>query len=77
MAIMDYNTGIYEATEKGKEEGERKSKIEIAKKLLKMRQKNGNSKKNLKKSKKQVKIDNSLKSKESRKINYVFNSRVR
>ena len=30
MAIMDYNTGIYEATEKGK----RQSKIEIAKKLL-------------------------------------------
>lgn len=37
MAIMDYNTGIYETTEKGKEEGERKSKIEIAKKLLKMK----------------------------------------
>lgn len=34
MAIMDYNTGIREAKEEGKEEGERKSKIEIAKKLL-------------------------------------------
>ncbi len=30
MAIMDYNTGIYEATQKG----ERKKQIEIAKKLL-------------------------------------------
>lgn len=40
MAIMDYNTGIYEAKEEGKEEGlkegERKSKIEIAKELLKL-----------------------------------------
>ena len=37
MAIMDYNTGIYEAKEEGKQEGERKSKIEIAKKLLEMK----------------------------------------
>ncbi|MGN1297899.1 MAG: Rpn family recombination-promoting nuclease/putative transposase [Clostridia bacterium] len=36
MAIMDYNTGIYEAKEEGLKEGERKSKIEIAKELLKL-----------------------------------------
>lgn len=40
MAIMDYNTGIYEAKEEGKEEGlkegERKKQIEIAKELLKL-----------------------------------------
>ena len=40
MAIMDYNTGIYEAKEEGKEEGlkegERRKQIEIAKELLKL-----------------------------------------
>lgn len=36
MAIMDYNTGIYEAKEEGLKEGERKKQIEIAKELLKL-----------------------------------------
>ena len=40
MAIMDYNTGMIKAREegeaKGREKGERKSKIEIAKRLLKL-----------------------------------------
>ena len=40
LAIMDYNTGMIKAREegeaKGREKGERKSKIEIAKRLLKL-----------------------------------------
>ena len=34
MAIMDYNVGMRESREEGREEGERKKQIEIAKRLL-------------------------------------------
>lgn len=34
IAIMDYNSGMRHAEEKGIEEGKKKNKIEIAKKLL-------------------------------------------
>ena len=36
LAIMDYNSGVYTAKEEGIKEGERKSKIEMAKELLKL-----------------------------------------
>ncbi len=45
MAIMDYNSGISNAREKGIEEGKKEEKIKIAKQLLKM----GMNKKEIKK----------------------------
>ena len=36
MAIMDYNAGMRKSKEEGLEEGEKKSKLEIAKELIKM-----------------------------------------